>query len=319
MIGERFFVGIRDAALSERLRLDAELTLEKAKKSIRQHKAVKEQQTILDGMNGANVDAMHNSRGRGGQRGRRPEDVQHSSNRLPFKQNEKQQSSSAKQCTRCGKEPRTCSKCPANDAVCHKCQKKGHYSLLCRSKRVDKSTLDSEFLDTTTTPAEEAWFAEILVGSHRSHKVTFKLDTGAEVTAVSHETYQTLPDAPPLNTPAKILRGPSTKPLQCVAECNIYFQHWERSCTQQLFVVKDLRSNLLGLPAIRALNLATRLDETTAEQTPLTAFTIYQRYGKIFQGLGNLGEEYEIRLEPEATPSILFTPRRVPLPLREKV
>ena len=111
--------------------------------------------------------------------------------------------------------------------------------------------------------------------------------------------------------------GPSTKPLQCIGECNIRLQHKERSCTQQLFVVKGLRSNLLGLPAIRALNLATRLDETTAEEMPLTAFTIYQCYEKV--GLGNPGEEYEIRLEPKATPFALFTSRRVPLPLREKV
>ena len=104
--------------------------------------------------------------------------------------------------------------------------------------------------------------------------------------------------------------------MQCIGECNIRLQHKERSCTQQLFVVKGLRSNLLGLPAIIALNLATRPDETTAEQTPLTAFTIYQRY-EVFQGLRNLGEEYEILLEPKAIPFAFFTPRRVPLPLRE--
>ena len=319
MIRDRLVVGIRDAALSERLQLDAELTLEKAKKSIRQREAVKEQQTILDGTNGAaNVDAMHNNRGRGGQRDRRPGDAQHRSNRPPFKQNEKQHT--PKRCTRCGKEPHTRSKCPAKDAVCHKCQKKGHYGSLCRSKTVDESTLDSEFLDAVTTPAgEKAWFAEILVGSHRSCKVTFKLDTGAEVTAVSQETYQALPDASPLSTPVRTLHGPAMKPLQCVGECNIRLQHGERSCTQQLFVIKGLRSNLLGLPAIRALNLAIRLDETTADPTPLTASTVHQRYKKVFQGLGNLGEEYEIQLEPGATPFALFTPRRVPLPLREKV
>ena len=36
----------------------------------------------------------------------------------------------------------------------------------------------------------------------------------------------------------------------------------------------------------------------------------------MFQGLGNLGE---IRLKPGATMFALYTPRRVPLPLREKV
>ena len=123
-------------------------------------------------------------------------------------------SSSFKKCSRCGKEPHTRNKCPAKDAVCHACQKKGHYSSQCRSKTVDESTLESAFLDAATTSSEEkAWFAEIFVGSHGSHKVTFKLDTGAEVTAVSQEKYQTLPDAPPLSTPSKILRGPARKPL----------------------------------------------------------------------------------------------------------
>ena len=145
MIRDRLVVGIRDAALSERLQIDAELTLEKAKKSIRQREAVKQQQTILDGTKGAaNVDAMHNNRGRGGQRDRRPGDAQHRSNRPPFKQNEKQHTLSPKRCTRCGKELHTHSKCPAKDAVCHKCQKKGHYGSLCYSKTVDESTLDSE-------------------------------------------------------------------------------------------------------------------------------------------------------------------------------
>ena len=84
MIRDRLVVSIWDAAVSERLQLDTELTIEKAKKSISQREAVKEQQTILDGTNGANVDAMHSSRGRGGERGRRPGDAQHSSNRPPF-------------------------------------------------------------------------------------------------------------------------------------------------------------------------------------------------------------------------------------------
>ena len=49
MIRDRLVVGIRDTAHSERLQLDAELTLEKAKKAIRQREAVQEQQSILAG------------------------------------------------------------------------------------------------------------------------------------------------------------------------------------------------------------------------------------------------------------------------------
>ena len=47
MIRDRLVVGIRDSALSERLLLDATLTLEKAKTAIRQKEAVHEQQDFL--------------------------------------------------------------------------------------------------------------------------------------------------------------------------------------------------------------------------------------------------------------------------------
>ena len=49
MIRDRLVVGIRDIALSEKLQLDAELTLEKAKKAIRQREAVHEHQDVLIG------------------------------------------------------------------------------------------------------------------------------------------------------------------------------------------------------------------------------------------------------------------------------
>ena len=227
---------------------------------------------------------------------------------------------STKQCTRCGKEQHTRNKCPARDATCHKCGKKGHYSTQCRSKTVDQSNLETAFLDAATAAAEEnAWYADILVGKYRGERVTFKLDTGAEVTAVSQDTYRMLPEAPPLSTPQKILCGPSRKPLQVVGQCHIHLAHGERSCSQQLFVFKGLRCNLLGLPAIRALNLATRLVETTAEPTPLSPSYIKERFKKVFQGVGNFGEAYEIRLKPGTTAFALYTPRRVPLPLKEKV
>ena len=178
------------------------------------------------------------------------------------------------------------------------------------------SGLDTAFLDVATSTSQEvAWFTDIKVGEQM---VTFKLDTGEEVTAISHTTYQQLPDAPPLSTPSKVLCGPARKPLQVLGQCEIDLSYRERSIKQQLFMVAEFKSNLLGLPAIQALNLAARFDET-ADITPLTAPSIHKQFPKVFQGLGNFGEEYEIKLKPDATPFSLFTPRRVPLPLRGKV
>ena len=78
-------------------------------------------------------------------------------------------------------------------------------------------------------------------------------------------------------------------------------------------MVKGLKTNLLGLPAITALNLAARVDSANC------AADIHQRFPKVFGGLGNLGEEFEIKLKPNVTPHALFTPRHVPLPLCPKV
>ncbi len=46
MIRDRLVVGIRDNALSKRLQLDAALTLDKAKKTVRQQEAVGKQQQL---------------------------------------------------------------------------------------------------------------------------------------------------------------------------------------------------------------------------------------------------------------------------------
>ena len=49
MIRDRLVVGLRDAALLEKLQLDAELTLDKAVTTVRQAEAVKKQQSVLRG------------------------------------------------------------------------------------------------------------------------------------------------------------------------------------------------------------------------------------------------------------------------------
>ena len=80
-----------------------------------------------------------------------------------------------------------------------------------------------------------------------------------------------------------------------------------------MYVIEGLKTNLLGLPAIAALQLLVRVDATSMETS------VFERYPSVFSGLGNLGDEYEIQLKPDAKPYALHTPRSVPLPLRDKV
>ena len=79
-------------------------------------------------------------------------------------------------------------------------------------------------------------------------------------------------------------------------------------------MVRELKSNLLGLPAIMALQLLAKVESLHDE-----AAAIKSKFRQLFQGLGTMKGEYEIRLKPNATPHALFTARNVPIPLREKV
>ena len=71
--------------------------------------------------------------------------------------------------------------------------------------------------------------------------------------------------------------------------------------------------NLLGLPAITALQLAHRIQATN------TDVSIPDQFPNIFQGLGNFGDPYKIKLREGAKPYALHTPRHIPIPLRQQV
>ena len=58
MLRDRLVVGICDQSLSEKLQMDSDLTLEKAKKQIRQREAVHEQQQELKGDEPSSADAV---------------------------------------------------------------------------------------------------------------------------------------------------------------------------------------------------------------------------------------------------------------------
>ena len=305
-IRDRLVVGIKNNSLSEQLQMDADLTLEKAKKAIRQKEAVHGQQSVLNNDTTASpIDAVKS----GSSQGRSQPTAKQF--RSPRRHSQPQQST--KHCTRCGKSPHSRDKCPAQESLCSKCHRKGHYSNQCMSKTVAPLTAQTNsentaYLDTMGDSQQDTWSVKIHIGLQEA---TFKIDTGAEVTAISEKLYKSL-RSPTLQKPCKILKGPGQHPLQVVGQFQEMLHHGQNSSLQNIYVIKDLKSNLLGLPAITALNLAVRLDN---------AYTslIQDSFPSVFEGLGNLGEPYTIKLQDNVTPYALFTPRTIPLPLLDKV
>ena len=108
MIRDRIVVGLRDQKLSERLQLEADLTLEKAMTMPSQSESVRRQQSVKGEIKRAiesSINVVNRQKGL-----------------VRSAKEKKSESSSYKQfCTRCGKSPTRFKDCPARGATCHKC------------------------------------------------------------------------------------------------------------------------------------------------------------------------------------------------------
>ena len=248
MIRDRLVVGIQDLSLSERLQLDPELTLEKAKKVVRQREAVKEQQQVLKGAGSGSLDEMQPRYGKP----RQSNFDSRKAPQYPSQWNPKTKFSESRPCTRCGRGRHPRDKCPARDAICHRCHKKGHYGTCCRTKLDEleeasgsedmdtisvpiEHTIDSAFLDAVDDTTNTCWTETI---SLNGKDVTFKLDTGAEVTAITEETYQML--SAKLSPPLKTLYGPGQVSLPVKGRFQGEFTHKGKQTIQAVYVIKKL-------------------------------------------------------------------------------
>ena len=110
------------------------------------------------------------------------------------------------------------------------------------------------------------------------------------------------------------LYGPGQYPLRVIGQFNGKVSYNGKESIETIFVVGGLQMNLLGLPAIIALKLI-----HVARLEAVSVSSIMDEFPALFQGLGNLGETFDIRLQPSAKPYTLFTPRNIPIPLHQKV
>ena len=149
------------------------------------------------------------------------------------------------------------------------------------------------------------WKVQIAISDN---VVIFKVDTGAEVTVLSDTTWKILNLSELLQNPEISLCGPDSAALKVLGKAVLTLTHNGRQCTQPVFIVKNSKNNLLGLPAIKALDLLSCVDSVNNN--------IISQYPSLFTGLGTFAHEYKIQLKPNSQPFALCTPRNIPLTLR---
>ena len=107
-----------------------------------------------------------------------------------------------------------------------------------------------------------------------------------------------------LKPSARNLKGPNKQDLQVCGQFTCSMHLDKESTSQEVYVVKGLDLALVGLPAIEALSLVTRVNTISTSKE-----NIVSKFPKLFTGLGYLTEEYNIQLNKDAVPYAPTTPR----------
>ena len=145
--------------------------------------------------------------------------------------------------------------------------------------------------------------------------VEFKIDTGADLTVVPKSLY-CKGNSHRLSRSGRTLFGTGQKKLEVCGKFQTSLALGEKVTYQDVYIVKDLHTPLLGRPAIEALDIVSRAHLDHIEKT---GQNIQENFPNLFTGLGKIEGNYQIQLIPGAVPFSLNTPRRMPLPLLSKV
>ena len=154
MICDCLVVGLRDGKLSEKLQMDASLTLQAAVQQARQSESIKKQQGVIrSGQNPGNVENVEvkENKPRKPRAWVKPKLPSKTSGGARNKKPGRQTSG----CERCGyftKHKRD--KCPAKDAKCHKCSKHGHFAKWCRTSNATNNINEVEAEDSDSSHSE---------------------------------------------------------------------------------------------------------------------------------------------------------------------
>jgi len=142
-----------------------------------------------------------------------------------------------------------------------------------------------------------------------SSQTEFKIDTGADVTVIPEHVYKESRDGP-LSSSDRILCG-SSRHSTSIGQLSSHFTEKPIETKEEIYVVKELQKALLGRPAIESLELLIRVDEVLSSKSAAVS-----KFPQLITGMKGA---YHIDLKADATPFALMVPRRVAIPLMEKV
>ena len=170
--------------------------------------------------------------------------------------------------------------------------------------------------------ASQVWLLEANVGnaSYRAVNTTpvkFKIDTGAAVNCLPYSIYKGKQWGQ-LQPPGIQLLGAAETKLATKGVITLSLSYRSKVITDKFYVIDNLKTPLLGLTGINKLEIVKRIGEISTPKQGEKAKWI-KKFPKLFHGLGTMNRTYKIKLDNNAEPISVSTPRRVPLPLMDSV
>ena len=222
-------------------------------------------------------------------------------------------------------------KCPALGQKCNKCNARGHFASVCRSKRKmnfeprtayevesdetkpylgkAKSYETKPFVESDESKAflsvidctekKDAWFVTMKV---KRTRLRFKIDTGADVTIITKETWLAMKDKPRLEPTAVRLNSVGGQ-LKACGQFLAITKHKNTVYRFNIIVIEGQNAiNLLSRDVATDMELVCRLEQINASDTDT--------------GIGLMKTDpVAIKLKAGAQPLCLTTARRVSFPL----
>ena len=151
--------------------------------------------------------------------------------------------------------------------------------------------------------------------------IPFKLDTGAQANVLSLKDFKSLINKPKLIKRKIGLQAYNGESIPVAGVCHVQLDHNGQKIKASLVIVSIDTQPILGLTTCEKMGLVKRIHvinkDKAVEKTTMNSDIILE-YDDVFQGVGCLPVEYEIKLADNAIP-VIHPARKVPHALKPRL
>ena len=319
MLRDRLVLGCRDKGARARLFREKDCNLKKALETLQISEATQEQLKDIGGEEKPiSINAVNTEKEKAKPASKK---AQHTEKQV---------------CKYCGgKHDAVRTKCPAYGKTCRRCRKPNHFHTVCLKGRQTKPIATMEETELSSSESDELVCAVEHVGTVRhtkkgqyfvplnfQHKgqdtmVDCQLDTGATCNVMCLKDVCTI-----LHTEMPHLQ-PETTQLKCydnsiintLGQCTLQCRYQNKKHKLTFKVITGNQHPLLSGTTCTELGLITM---HSICNVATNSANLIKRYSDVFEGLGCLGDEYHIELDPTVSP-VQHVPRRVPVAMKHRL